>query len=75
MKVWGSSSFSNRWFANHKPMTIEPRQGPKDVVSGRHGMVSSSHPEVSRIMVDVMKAGGNAVDAADPRRLGVVLGY
>ena len=26
--------------------------------------MSSSHPEVSRIMVDVMKAGGNAVDAA-----------
>lgn len=43
---------------------MEPRQGPKDVVSGRHGVVSSSHPEVSRIMVDVMKAGGNAVDAA-----------
>jgi len=56
-------------------MTMEPRQGPKDVVLRRHGVVSSSHPEVSRIMVDVMKAGGNAVDAADPRRLGVALGY
>jgi gamma-glutamyltranspeptidase/glutathione hydrolase len=43
---------------------MTPRQGPKKVVTGKHGMVSSSHPDVSRIMVEVLKEGGNAVDAA-----------
>ena len=45
-------------------MNMEPRQGPKQVVSGKHGVVSSSHPNVSKIMVEVLRAGGNAVDAA-----------
>jgi gamma-glutamyltranspeptidase/glutathione hydrolase len=45
-------------------MKMTPNQGPKQVVTGRHGMVSSSHPSVSRIMVDVLRKGGNAVDAA-----------
>ena len=43
---------------------MEPRQGPKEVVSGKHGVVSSSHPYVSEIMIDVLKKDGNAVDAA-----------
>jgi gamma-glutamyltranspeptidase/glutathione hydrolase len=43
---------------------MEPRQGPKEVVSGKSGVVSSSHPMVSKIMIDVLKGGGNAVDAA-----------
>jgi len=43
---------------------MEPRQGPKKVVSGKNGVVSSSHPCVSEIMIDVLKNGGNAVDAA-----------
>lgn len=43
---------------------MEPRQGSKEVVSRKHGMVSSSHPCVSEIMIDVLKKGGNAVDAA-----------
>ncbi len=43
---------------------MEPRQGPKEVVSGSNGVVSSSHPMISRIMLDVLKRGGNAVDAA-----------
>jgi gamma-glutamyltranspeptidase/glutathione hydrolase len=45
-------------------MLMAPRQGPKEVVAGKHGMVSSSHPAVSGIMVDVLREGGNAVDAA-----------
>jgi gamma-glutamyltranspeptidase/glutathione hydrolase len=44
--------------------TMEPRQGPKKVVTGRNGAVSSSHPVVSRIMLDALMDGGNAVDAA-----------
>jgi gamma-glutamyltranspeptidase/glutathione hydrolase len=39
-------------------------QGPKEVVSGSNYVVSSSHPEVSKIMIKVLEDGGNAVDAA-----------
>ena len=48
----------------HGVKFMEPRQGPKEVVKGNHGAVSSSHPIVSKIMIEVLKNGGNAVDAA-----------
>ena len=36
----------------------------RNVVYGRHGMACTSVPLGAQIGVDVMKAGGNAVDAA-----------
>jgi gamma-glutamyltranspeptidase / glutathione hydrolase len=41
-----------------------PRQGPKPVARGKKAVASSSHPAVTRTMLDVLAAGGNAADAA-----------
>lgn len=40
------------------------RQGPKEVVRGKNAVASSQSPIVTQTMLDVMKAGGNAVDAS-----------
>ncbi len=45
------------------------RPGGKRAVEGRHGMVVSEDEHVTRIGVQVLEAGGNAVDAA------VAMGY
>jgi gamma-glutamyltranspeptidase/glutathione hydrolase len=41
-----------------------PNQGTKQMATAKKAMVSSSHPAVTRVMVDVLQDGGNAVDAA-----------
>ena len=41
-----------------------PNQGPKPIAQGNNGACSSSHPWVSQTMLEVMKDGGNAMDAA-----------
>lgn len=38
-------------------------QGPKPVAKASEAMVSSSHPRVTRAILDVLRKGGNAVDA------------
>jgi len=41
-----------------------PNQGPKPVAWSKRAMVSSSHPAVTEVMLDVLRDGGNAIDAA-----------
>jgi gamma-glutamyltranspeptidase / glutathione hydrolase len=40
------------------------RQGPKEVVRGKRMVVSAQHPLVAQTALNVLKAGGNAADAA-----------
>ena len=38
-------------------------QGPKAVARSTHAMATSSHPDVTRAILEVLRDGGNAVDA------------
>lgn len=50
--------------ATRKALTDAARFGRKQGVSGRDGLVVTSHPIASRVATDVLRDGGNAADAA-----------
>ena len=41
----------------------EPYEMPK-TAKGKHGIVTSAHPEATRIGLEILKKGGNAIDAS-----------
>lgn len=43
--------------------TAQGRVGPKEVVRGKRAVAASQHPIVTDTMLDVLREGGNAVDA------------
>lgn len=50
--------------STRKQLTDAARFGRKRPASGRDGIAVTSHPVVTRIATDVLRAGGNAADAA-----------
>jgi gamma-glutamyltranspeptidase/glutathione hydrolase len=46
------------------PCAELPRIGPKEVIRGKRAVAASQHPIVTQTMLDVLRSGGNAADAA-----------
>ncbi|MES2519614.1 MAG: gamma-glutamyltransferase [Bacteroidota bacterium] len=50
-------------FSNEDPNT-SPFVAKKASVYGKNGMIAATHPAASQVGVDILKMGGNAIDAA-----------
>jgi gamma-glutamyltranspeptidase / glutathione hydrolase len=50
-------------FSNEDP-NANPFFAKKESVYGKNGMVAATHPVASQVGVDILKMGGNAIDAA-----------
>lgn len=50
--------------ADRKNLTELARFGRKQAATGRNGIAVTSHPVVTRVATDILRAGGNAADAA-----------
>ena len=69
MKIKPARTFFAALFVFSLVVSLLPLQQPvlaawPDPVRGKHGMVASQQELASKIGVDIMKKGGNAVDAA-----------
>ena len=64
--VAGAAPFIAAARRTRRPPVCEtlPKLGPKQVVKDKSAVCSSSHPLVTQTMIDVLRGGGNAVDAA-----------
>ena len=51
-------------YRDEDPVVKEPFFSDRQGVIGRSGMVASAHPEASQVGLNILKSGGNAVDAA-----------
>ncbi len=53
----------------------KPFYSDKKGVTGANGMVASAHPEASRVGLEILKAGGNAIDAAIATHFALVVAF